>query len=60
LSRVDELIAARELEPDFPRAALAEARELRDAAVERLAAGDFEFTLELLQAAESLLQDRPE
>lgn len=60
LSRVDEWIAARDLEPDFPRAALAEARELREAAVGRLAAGDYELALELLQAAESLLQDRPE
>lgn len=60
LARVDELIAARDLEPDFPHSALAEARELRGAAIDALAAGDFELALELLHAAESILQDRPE
>lgn len=60
LARIDELIAARDLESHFPRSTLAEARALRAAAVDCLAAGDFELALELLRAAESLLQERPE
>jgi hypothetical protein len=56
LARVDEWIARRDADPAFPRDALAEARALRDAAVERFAAGDLNLALELLQSAESLLE----
>ncbi|MCI0451890.1 MAG: hypothetical protein L0Z51_05785 [Candidatus Latescibacteria bacterium] len=60
VARVDELIALRDADPDFPRDLLAEARELRRAAVERFAAGDFPLALELLEAAALLLEDRAE
>jgi hypothetical protein len=56
LERVDALIALRDVEPDFPRDALAEARELRGAAVERYAAGDLALALDLLESAEALLE----
>jgi len=56
LERVDALIALRDVEPGFPRDALAEARALREAAVERYAAGDLSLALELLESAETLLE----
>ena len=56
LERVDALIALRDVEPEFPRDALAEARALREAAVESYAAGDLNLALELLESAEKLLE----
>jgi hypothetical protein len=60
LARVDVLIALRDAQPDFPRDVLADARELRRAAVERFAAGDLSLALELLEVATLLLEDRAE
>jgi len=59
LAELDDLIAARASQTDFPADRLAEARSLRAAAFDQYVSGDYDLALELVDDALSLLRTAP-
>lgn len=55
LARLDGLISTRRAEPGFPRARIAEASALRDAATTLYAEGEYRLALDLMGEAITLL-----